>query len=585
MMRPRCSLAVCALALTLLLGAGRAHAIVLWTENAEGGAANIATNVSEFPLIQSDIVSEGNHAFHLANPNFADKWFSITQPIAIQSDTNLFFQSQMGFVAPGQTAKVQLSTDGGVNWPTTLYSQVGTSNGSAPMEGGFSLRTVDLSSYANQTARFRFLLDYTPGGLAFTQTDVGVGWYIDDIQFADSFQKQAYSIGNPTAEEQLYLELINRARADASGEAQRLAAATDPDIISAYNFFGINPVDIVNQFNYYVNLNPPDDPFDNHAQPLAFNEKLLTAARLHSQDMFDHEFQGHNSSGSPPSPLVPFGGLGDRLDIVGYTGAAGENVYSYASSPEEGHAAFDVDWGNVTNFGDFYNPAFDGQGMQNAAGHRLNIHNKDFKEVGIGVINGTNGSVGPQVVTQDFGNPGNIALVTGVVYEDLNANNFYDIGEGRPGVRIDLEGSAYFAISTSSGGYALPAAGDGVFDVMFSGGGFSPFTTTATISSGLNVKIDYLAQMIASNPADFDNDGDVDGQDLVQWRGDFGGSGSDADDDGDSDGNDFLVWQRELAPGQTAATNASIPEPPGQSLAVISLVVAAIASCKAQRRG
>jgi hypothetical protein len=582
MMQSRCLLAVYALALSLV--ARHAHAVVLWTENAENGTANIADNVTEYPLIQSDFVAEGNNAFRLANPNFADKWFSITQPITIQPDTKLFFQSQMGFVASGQTARVQMSTDGGATWPTNLYSQVGTSDGSAPMEGGFSLRTVNLSSHANQTARFRFLLDYAPGGFAFTQTDVGVGWYIDDIQFADTFQKQAYSIGNPTDEEQLYLELINRARADAIGEAQRLAAATDPDILSAYNFFGINPQDIVDQFTYYVNLDPAEDTFDNFAQPLSFNEKLLTAARLHSQDMFENEFQGHNSSGNPPSPLVPFGGLGQRLDVVGYNGAAGENVYSHASSPEEGHAAFGVDWGNVTNFGDFYNPAFDGQGMQNAAGHRLNIHNTDFKEVGVGVVNGTNGEVGPQIVTQDFGDPGDIALVTGVVYEDLNANSFYDLGEGRSGVRVDLEGSAYYAISSSSGGYTLPAAGDGVFDVMFSGGGFSPFTTTATISGGLNVKIDYLAQMIASNPADFDNDGDVDGQDLLDWRGDFGGPGSDADDDGDTDGNDFLVWQRELGAGPAVATSASIPEPLAQSLAVFAFA-AAIAFCKAQRPG
>ncbi len=120
--------------------------------------------------------------------------------------------------------------------------------------------------------------------------------------------------------------------------------------------------------------------------------------------MFNNQFQGHDSSGSPPSPLVPFGDLGQRLDAVGYTGAAGENVYSYGENPREGHAAFDVDWGNVTNTSSpFYNPAFNGQGMQNAAGHRINIHNAEFKEIGIGVINGTHGTVGPQLVTQDLG--------------------------------------------------------------------------------------------------------------------------------------------------------------------------------------
>src|SRR5262249_27045860 len=52
---------------------------------------------------------------------------------------------------------------------------------------------------------------------------------------------------------------------------------------------------------------------------------------------------------------------------------------------------------------------------------------------------------------------------------------------------------------------------------------------------------------ISFAPGDFDEDGDVDHDDLVQWRGDFGANGdSDADEDGDSDGADFLIWQRQI---------------------------------------
>ena len=47
--------------------------------------------------------------------------------------------------------------------------------------------------------------------------------------------------------------------------------------------------------------------------------------------------------------------------------------------------------------------------------------------------------------------------------------------------------------------------------------------------------------------ADFNGDGSVDDQDLLQWQGDFGANGdSDADTDGDSDLADLLVWQREF---------------------------------------
>jgi len=559
----------CSFALLLALtGAAssttRARAAVLWTENAENGYAYVIDNTSpSYPLIQSDVVGEGANAFHLANPGFQDNWFAIDQSLTIEPDTKLFFLSRLGWATNRQVATVQISTNGGATWPTTIYSQPGTGDSG---EGGFSLKEISLAPYASQTLRFRFLYDFLTSGSAFTQTDSGVGWYIDDIQIADQLQKIQYSIGNPSPDAQLYLEHINRARADARLEASRLAAETDPDITSAYSFFGVTGPNIVEQFQWYVDqgVATPEEDFAQHAQPLAFNAKLNMAAELHAQDMFNNQFQGHDSSGDPPAPFLPGDDLGDRASAVGYNfvGLA-ENVYSYGESPREGHAAFDVDWGNVTNFGDFYNPSFNGQGMQNEAGHRLNIHNPSFKEIGVGVVNGTNGSVGPQVTTQDFGNPGSATFVTGVVYEDLNSNSFYDLGEGRPGVRVDVEGSAYYAVSAASGGYSVPVSGDGLFDVLFSGGGFGNFMTTANILGGANVKIDYLVSSIAY-AADFNNDGHVDGDDLAQWRGDFGlNPDSDADNDGDSDGQDLLVWQRELGSGLPAvgASAAVVPEP------------------------
>ena len=154
--------------------------------------------------------------------------------------------------------------------------------------------------------------------------------------------------------------------------------------------------------------------------------------------------------------------------------------------------------------------------MQNPAGHRINLHDPDFQEIGIGVVNGTNGSVGPQLVTQDFGDPGDIRYVTGVVYEDLNSNNFYDIGEGRSGVRIDVDGSAYYALSTASGGYAVPVPMDGTFIVKFSGGGFAMFNTTANVTGGKNFKVDYLAEAMALLLGDYNENGVVDAADYVK---------------------------------------------------------------------
>jgi T5SS/PEP-CTERM-associated repeat protein len=79
--------------------------------------------------------------------------------------------------------------------------------------------------------------------------------------------------------------------------------------------------------------------------------------------------------------------------------------------------------------------------------------------------------------------------------------------------------------------------------------------------------------------ADFDEDGDVDGGDLVQWRGDFGINAlSDADNDGDSDGADFLAWQRQLGSSpMLSATATAVPESRSAGLLLMASVGCALA--------
>jgi hypothetical protein len=77
--------------------------------------------------------------------------------------------------------------------------------------------------------------------------------------------------------------------------------------------------------------------------------------------------------------------------------------------------------------------------------------------------------------------------------------------------------------------------------------------------------------------ADFDEDGDVDGDDLADWRAGFGASGSathaqgDADSDLDVDGNDFLVWQRQLGTSPGVAGATAIPEPGAPALSSLAV--------------
>src|ERR1043165_2465407 len=165
------------------------------------------------------------------------------------------------------------------------------------------------------------------------------------------------SIGSPTAAEQHYLELINRARATPAAEGTRLRYTADADVQVAYTYFAVDLAMMEGEFAALP-----------AAPPLAFNAQLTTAARAHCQSLYDNNLQSHTGSGGSP--------LGPRLTAAGYAfSSAGECVYSYAESVYFGHAGFEVDWGGGGS-----------GGMQAGRGHRANLHNAGFQEIGIGVL-------------------------------------------------------------------------------------------------------------------------------------------------------------------------------------------------------
>src|SRR5688572_18420292 len=149
-------------------------------------------------------------------------------------------------------------------------------------------------------------------------------------------QPSLFSIGDPTDDEQLYLELINRSRANPSAEAQRLIALDDTFVQNALQ--NVNTNLLIQQFS----TNPA-------AAPLSFNANLLNAARSHSQFQFNNGVQTHIGPGTNT--------LRERLQAANYPFfLATENVYAYSQSVAHGHAAFEIDWSGDTANGGMQTP-------------------------------------------------------------------------------------------------------------------------------------------------------------------------------------------------------------------------------------
>jgi len=278
-----------------------------------------------------------------------------------------------------------------------------------------------------------------------------------------------YSHGDPTDSEQLLLELVNRARANPHAEADRLGIGLNDGITAG----SIEPTP---------------------KQPLALDAQLITAARAHSDWMLAADVFSHTGeNGSDPEA---------RMKAAGYkfTGnwTWGENV----------------SWGGSTGIPDlieYTRLAHDG--LFKSPGHRVNLMNDDFDDVGLGVREGKffaqgrdwNAVMTTEVFARSGNTPGPVFL--GVVYRDANGDGLYDPGEGVGDVTVQVAGGTDSALTSGSGGYRLPYSGSGSVTLTFQHSSTGS-KSVSTVRDGRNVKVDWIVPdgvepgtlVLAANP-------------------------------------------------------------------------------------
>lgn len=317
---------------------------------------------------------------------------------------------------------------------------------------------------------------------------------------------------DPTADQQYWLELVNRFRAAPQAELDKLVNMSSPgvwdtprsddaSIAYALSYFGVSAAELVDQFATLSS-----------APPLAWSSILNNSATTYSNLMVTHDQQSHFLDGHMY--------IEDRLVANGYSAnwlEAGENLFAQTQNMIHGHAGFVIDWGD----GNGGLPGF-GNGIQNPAGHRNVLLNPLMKEIGIGfqsiLVPGSNvNASGPYVTTQHFGSRYRAdgfggyfadAILTGSVYQDtIAADLFYTPGEGLAGVQVDVYSSVTnllvaSGLTNSAGGFNIELTGltDGIsywVEAPSTGLGRQYFTLNAHVEN-YNADVTYYDNVYAS---------------------------------------------------------------------------------------
>jgi uncharacterized protein YkwD len=395
---------------------------------------------------------------------------------------------------------------------------------------------------------------------------------------------------DPTNEEQLMVELVNRMRMNPQAELAKLVnlnlvptptfgspKANNVDVANALDFFQVNPAALASQWS---TLTP--------VPPVAWNGQLAVSAQTYSNVMLTANAQAHNldshkfEDGSPD--------IIGRIEASGYTfqgdGGGGESIFAFAQSVDHAHAAFAIDWGS--------NPP---SGIQSPAGHRDLIMHPEMREIGIGIINDPSNAnqVGPKLVTQHYAfDSVDGPFLTGVVYDENNGDSFYTPGEGLGGVTIlakATNGLEFRTTTFASGGYTLDLNPNLSYTITASGPGLGQINLPS-VGVGLdNVKRDFI---VSSPPlvGDANMDGLVNRKDVAILSHSIGRATGALWGDGDFnfDGrvgiDDLALLQAHLSPaGSPGVGPSAVPEPSSLALCALGAIsLAAWPRARAQAR-
>lgn len=371
------------------------------------------------------------------------------------------------------TLKANANT--GLAAPDTFYfgNLVGSTSGTA-VNGQFTVGTVDTTSVTNDPhtvtnpATIANVNDFNRDARV-DAIDLLGARYNSNVSLAALQPALGAAVGAtvaapaastglaPTSLEVYMVQLINRIRANPSAAAAQ---------------YGID----LNEGLAPGTISTASQP------PLAVNASLVQSARQHSQWMLDNQTFSHDENGVTPQT---------RMQNAGYTftppTGSGENLAL------RGTRGVLVPTQILTQeMADLFLDSSDP-----SRGHRLNLLNANFVDVGPGLVSGTFQGFNSLLATQDFAySAGSGPYLTGVVFTDARVHdNFYEPGEGLGGVTVtavrNSDQATFGTVSWPAGAYTL-AVPAGTYTLTVSGGTLAaPIVRTNVTVGAQNVEQDF----------------------------------------------------------------------------------------------
>lgn len=159
-----------------------------WSEGFEDATSTLVqiTTTGTYAARSAGLVRSGTKALHLVFPDFNDQEAVLLRDLIPAATSKLQFYERGRFASTTCTLSAEVSADDGASW-LSLWSRPGAGLSSATWDASWISHSLDLSSFAGQLIRVRFIARFNGAGIT-SGTDSNYGFFVDDVSVSNALQ-------------------------------------------------------------------------------------------------------------------------------------------------------------------------------------------------------------------------------------------------------------------------------------------------------------------------------------------------------------------------------------------------------------